>query len=552
MTSRVTHVLLLVCIGFVLLLDLHLGLIRHFDPDEFAHLHWSYLIAKGYLPYRDFFFYIPPTFHILLSFLFRLPSDAYLLIIGRVIQFSIIVGSLIVIRRLTRSMTTHAIAPLLAMLLWLTTPVTFDKSIEIRPDHLMMLFLMSGMYLLGTSHSRKKNIASGFLIGIGFAILPKAIFTIPAVLLLLCTAKKKKQRIGAFAIGAFIPLFVLFCYFLLTGLLPEAVRSMTHDSFVVQQGKTLFSLWTTLSPWPLVYVAQGGVSMPWIVNTVVFIAGLMGLPLLMRSSPRIGTAIVLLLGGAVVEILLFPVPYTQYFLLVTPFLAISAGVLGSSVPQKIQPFVTAVLALLVFGSFGIQYRERITNTNKEQLGVIDTVLASTQADESIYDAVGSYVFRPDGYYFCCHPYAEFFGKLGRPYPTLRESLITTQTKFLVLDQTGQSLWKPMPEDLVFLLTHFLPTEQPKLYRHAVRLACSELSCSRLDLSDNTVSEGSLQSFTILADAVYRITTESTDRVIVLDGQLVRGESLFLTRGTHTLSPTGSSVELVIGLDRLIE
>ena len=39
-----------IAIAFVLVMRLSLVLTRFFDPDEFAHLHWTWLMAEGYLP----------------------------------------------------------------------------------------------------------------------------------------------------------------------------------------------------------------------------------------------------------------------------------------------------------------------------------------------------------------------------------------------------------------------------------------------------------------------------------------------------------------------
>ena len=75
--------------------------------------------------------------------------------------------------------------------------------------------------------------------------------------------------------------------------------------------------------------------------------------------------------------------------------------------------------------------------------------------------VGSYVFRPDGYYICCHPYAEFAHKLtSGPGLDLAKSFIANKTKFLVMDRVGFVFWKSLDADKAFLLTNYLPMGNP--------------------------------------------------------------------------------------------
>jgi len=41
--------------------------VRGFNPDEFEHLHASWLVASGHLPYRDFFEHHTPGLYYLLA-----------------------------------------------------------------------------------------------------------------------------------------------------------------------------------------------------------------------------------------------------------------------------------------------------------------------------------------------------------------------------------------------------------------------------------------------------------------------------------------------------
>lgn len=67
MRKNAMRIVYSIAIVVVLLMRLQLVFTRYFDPDEFAHLHWTWLIGNGYLPYRDFFFYILPGFQLFLA-----------------------------------------------------------------------------------------------------------------------------------------------------------------------------------------------------------------------------------------------------------------------------------------------------------------------------------------------------------------------------------------------------------------------------------------------------------------------------------------------------
>lgn len=170
------------------------------------------------------------------------------------------------------------------------------------------------------------------------------------------------------------------------------------------------------------------------------------------------------IAGNILFIALFPVPYVQYVL---P-LSVAASVLAAHGLQKTTTALNMIIIVTMISSFFLQYRQRTAPgaENREQLQVIRDILKISKPTDTVYDMVGSYVFRPDGYYICCHPYAEFADKLSHPPPSLRESLMAKNTRFLILDRTGQSLWKPKREDLDFLKTHYVPSPYPKIYIRA--------------------------------------------------------------------------------------
>ncbi len=464
MKSKFLRVFLFISILLVFLARFHVAITRYFDPDEFAHLHWTWLVATGNTPYRDFFFYATPLYQWLLWPLFVLPPGETILLLARIWQFGLYCLVLFLLYRITLHVTRLVTVGLLTVLIFITFPMTFDKTIDIRPDMLMTLLYFSAIYLILYS---KKFLLAGFLLGTSFLVFFKIIYALPAALVLvfirpplaLRQAQGKPQGVALskLSIGLLIPLGLFVFYLITNNLQTLAWETFTHTQFIVNTGKDTFSLWATLSPWPLVYLSKGGVSIPWLVNIGVWIAGLFGIIALWKQQKPFAIFSICFAASAIGFLVFFPAPYVQYFI---P-LSVIASILAAVVLNRF----SLVISFILMASFFLQYKERTTpaSNNAEQLQVIRDVLTISKPTDTFYDMVGSYVFRPDGYFICCHPYQEFIDKLKIKPLSLRESLIANKTKFVILDRTGQSLWKPKQEDLDFLLANYKPSRYPKIY-----------------------------------------------------------------------------------------
>jgi hypothetical protein len=189
-------------------------------------------------------------------------------------------------------------------------------------------------------------------------------------------------------------------------------------------------------------------------------------------------------------------------------------------------------------SFAIQFQNRNVPGAfaDEQLSAIAGVLQATAPNETIYDMVGSFIFRPDGYYICCHPFGEFITRLQPEPPDLVDSLVKHQTKFVVLDRTGLVFWQTPQPALNFLLTNYLPSRYPKLYVAGAQFSCKNSRCVRTDLNGNPVSDADTKQLTILFGETYTVTTTPPGQTIRLDTQqLADGAATKLTAGTYEFS-----------------
>lgn len=539
-----------IAIATVLFMRLHLSLSRAFDPDEFAHLHWAYLILSGNVPYRDFFFIILPAYQVFLLPIFLFGQSAITPIAARLLQFVLYIFTAILVYRVSLSFFKKQTGAFLSVLLFITFPMTIDKTIDIRPDMLMIAMILLSM--LAT-----KSLAFGLFTGLSLVIHPKIIFAVPMIIYLFATSSKKPRIVPA-VIGFVVPVLLFFFYLAYQQVLPAAFTSIFQDSVVANTGKGHFSPFLALSPIPIVYVADGGISLPWLVNTGLWILSAIGLIFLWIRNRRLGTAMVLFFVFGIGLLFIFPVPFLQYFIPLTAMASILVGNVieimnhGKTHTRLFSTLIHAsifLIPVLLLASFFLQYRERITPgaNNNEQLQVIRDVLTVTKPDESIYDMVGSFVFRPDGYYICCHPYAEFVQRLAsRPglERGLRESLIARQTKFLVMDRIGFVFWQPAAPDLSFLLSNYLPTKYNKIYSLGQMFRCQNSAC---------VPPGATRStnfFTIFVPEKYRVTIEPSTASVTIDGKEIRsGQTLDIAAGLHRFFVSPPATLLRVQLTR---
>ena len=533
-TMRIVYYIAIVA---VLLMRLNLAITRAFDPDEFAHLHWSYLLLTGNVPYRDFFFIILPAYQFFLFPIFLLGQSAIVPIAARLLQLMLYIFTAILVYRVSLSFFKKQTGALLSLLIFISFPMTIDKTIDIRPDMLMVAMILLAML---TTNS----FLIGLFTGLSLVIHPKIIFAMPMLAYLFATSSKK-PRIAPTFIGFSVPVLLFFFYLAYQQVLPAAYTSIFRDALVANTGKGHFSPFLALSPFPLVYLTQGGVSLPWLVNTAIWILSAVGFIFLWIKQKRLGVGVALYFAFGIGLLFIFPVPFIQYFI---PLTAI-ASILAGNITVRSSTVIKVIIVITVVTSFFVQYRERVTKgaSNAEQLQVLRDVLAVSGPDETFYDMVGSFIFRPDGYYICCHLYGEFIKQLAsRPALErgLRESLIARQTKFLVMDRVGFVFWKTPTPDLSFLLTNYLPTKYNKIYSLGQEFRCQNGACVQPGATRST------NFFTILVPEKYAVTLEPNTAIVTIDGKEIRnGQTLGLAAGIHRFSVPPTATQFRIQLVR---
>ncbi len=482
--------LALVGSAFLLRLDL---LRRHaFNPDEFQHLHGAWCIARGLLPYRDYFEHHTPWLHFFLAPFFTFfavetdgaSAEAFVFFArgwmwvfsGMALALTFWLGKL-----------WDGEATACAGLVLLATSVMFlDKTLEIRPDVPAVVFLLASWIALLLALRREREgrpphvlfAQGGLLLGMALLCTQKALFTLPASAVwltwyLLGRAQGMARNMRLKAVSWHVA-GVLATVGLVLG-----VFAVRNGLWAFVDSNLLVNLrWPVrFSPVPLlrqlfhengllVVLAAGG----WLLAAVA---------LARRMSEGIGRALVpLQAAGLVAGVFLIPVPYAQYLVLVLPLLALLAGSLlvrAVTAVSRLQSRPARMAGLAAIGAIvlaGSVVPMRIMagmhrpahRKVEEHLDRMRGVLAATRPDEAILDGFsGLGVFRPhaDFHFFLHDEIRVLLGERGatRLFAALRDGVVAPD--WVVAD--GDVLALPR-EIVTFLRENYEPVAPSPLWR----------------------------------------------------------------------------------------
>jgi 4-amino-4-deoxy-L-arabinose transferase-like glycosyltransferase len=317
---------------------------RAWDPDEFEHLQFAWLVHQGQLPYRDFFEHHTPFYHFLMSAVFFVvapangPGIAAILLIFRGFSVAISAVSLLLTYRLARLIAGRLGAAFAALLL-LSDSFFIDTGVEIRPDPLALLLVLVAvsalLAALAPCCAPRRGLlwagVCGAALSLAILTTQKTLFAVPGVLLVAgaAAARPGARRHVAWCAGvaltAGLAVALMVCWpFLAQGAMPVFLA----DNLVRNAG------WPRDFGWVIRY-AKVALEQ----DTLFVLLALAGLPWLLvtwwrggRAPARLAPAAMLLSLG--LGLFILPVVYRQYLLLALPFAAIAGGVVLQAVSQN--------------------------------------------------------------------------------------------------------------------------------------------------------------------------------------------------------------------------
>jgi len=311
---------------------------RQFDPDEFMHLHSSWSLHKGLIPYRDYFDHYTPLFRLFFAQFFQMfqvetniKEAIGFLFFARKVEW-LISGVVLLLTfwlgRIWRSTETG----LVAVVFLLTTDAYWNLALEVRPDPLSTAFgllsLISAVRAVraaGDARARRlKFLWSGLFLALGFLTIQKDVYGFPGIALGMCwyiwkpsEKRSRGSRITDVAIqflGFCIPIVLTGAYFYFQHGLTQFIRY----NFLFYLGGPHDSLSR-----PLIQFLY---SQPFL--GIFGVAGLLSsLATFFRNElPVRGDFIVAPTAlSFIVGLFFIPTPYYQYYILFLPLVSVLAS-----------------------------------------------------------------------------------------------------------------------------------------------------------------------------------------------------------------------------------
>jgi hypothetical protein len=387
--------LLFVLVVLLALLTLWLSVNRVFWDDEIEHIHASWYVQDGQVPYRDFFEHHHPLLWFLLAPVISILGEGLqVLAAARLLMLLMAAGIAWLTWRISRLAGGDAETAWLAIAVLFSNFMFLPCVMEVRPDVPMVFLALAAVERLLVflkEEKPKQLLAAAFFAALSFLFLQKVIFLLPAAALLLCIWRWRGKISSALfwkPIAVFLlPLFAFGAWLVFSGAFQDYFLCNWLLN-VKRQGT--FSLWLDIGRMAL-------------VNIVFWLSLLPALwrALLSEKSSHAMKVVALFGFTGLAALFLLPNPADRHFLLVLPLLSIMVGAWAgdrSHFPlrgkwSKIYLVGLFVVPLPFLTALGFPL-------NGVQLEKIAYVLRQTTPVEKVLDGHNDFnLFRPDVHYF---------------------------------------------------------------------------------------------------------------------------------------------------------
>jgi hypothetical protein len=386
---------LFVVLVVLALLTLSLSINRVFWDDEIEHIHASWYVQNGQVPYRDFFEHHHPLFWFLLAPVIACFGESLLVLAAaRLLVLLMAAGIGWFTWRISRLAGGDAETACLAVIILFSNFLFLPSVIEIRPDVPMVLFALAAverlLVFMGEAKPRQL-LAAAFSAALAFLFLQKVIFIFPAATVLLFAWHRSGRVPAALlrqAVAVFLlPLFLFTAWLVFSGAFQDYFLCNWRLNM---QRQNAFYLWLRIGAMALVNI----------VFWLSLLPALWRALLAKASSPALKVTAWLALT-ALAALFLLPNPADRHFLLALPLLSVIVGAWAGERPCLLlrgwagriylAGLLLAPLPFLFVQGFPL---------NGRQLEKIAYVLRHSTADEKVFDDSSDFnLFRPDLHYF---------------------------------------------------------------------------------------------------------------------------------------------------------
>lgn len=572
---RIFYGIVLVLIGFSLLIRGYLLANRWLGPDETQHLHATWAVTQGQLPYHDFWEnHTPLLYYCLSPLILLLDEGVEIIFIARGIMFLLVLGILYATYKIAK--TCYGTQGAILGVLLLTYMVTFTTmTIETRPDIPLTLLELVSLYLFIKAFQSnvemdaevvvKKDskvpaqkfrqspfIISGFCLGIAFLFSPKALFPFTALSLAFFISGCLHGNIRI--ILQYIKPWFFFCAAFCSPILLCLVF------FTIHGAHTDFIEWIFIHnfTYPDRFSPIRGMLKSENIGGWVMIIG--GIFITVRDFMRQGaisitqgTPLVSCLVIVLIYIFLMPAPYPQTQLLFLPLAAMYGGIflkriaekafstwnnpLNTTTPQVIYKFLylgalTACFFTGIFMPFHslLSKAKSFYKTNEGQLKTMEYVLEVTSPNDVVFDGTGLYVFRPHAYFYSNLVKGIRMLIKNETIPNdIPKNLIEKQCKIVIYDYRIRDL----PDDI-----------QEFLRENYVKIM-DEIYVAGKNLTEDELLDQPIRFHTFVP-GIYTVKIEEENAEVFIDEKSC-SENIFLSPGEHVLTFEGDLDEVTLTL-----
>ena len=572
---RIFYGIVLVLIGLSLLIRGYLLANMWLGTDETQHLHATWAVTQGQLPYRDFWEnHTPLLYYCLSPLILLLDEGVEIIFIARGIMFLLTLGILYTTYKIAKTCYGTQVA-ILGVLLLTYMVIFTTMTIETRPDIPLTLLELVSLYLfikafqsnvemdaevvakedtkvLAQKFRQSSFIISGFCLGIGFLFSPKALFPFTALSLafFIFRCLHRKIRIVLQHTKSWFFFCAAFCSPILLCLVFFTIHG-AHTDFIEWIFIHNFTYPDRFLPIPAMLRSEN------IGGWVMIISGIFITVrdfMRQRAIPIMqGTLLVSCLVIVLIYIFLMPAPYPQTQLLFLPLAAMYGGLFlkriaekalspwnnssNTTIPQVIYKFLyigalTACFFIGIFMPFHslLSKTKPFYTTNKRQLKMMEYVLKVTSPNDVVFDGTSLYVFRPHAYFYSnLVKGIRMLIKNGTIPNDIPENLIEKECKIVIYDYRIRDL----PDDI-----------QEFLRENYVKIM-DEIYVAGKHLTENELLDQPIRFHTFVP-GIYTVKTEEESAEVFIDGKLC-GEDIFLNPGNHALTFEGDLDEVTLTL-----
>ena len=378
------------------------------DHDEIEHLHASWLVGDGAVPFRDFLEHHHPTLYYLYAPLTSWldGSPRALVATGRIINLLLFLVMVVALEHFRTGRFRWKEVPWTAPIL-LGSWTFVRNALEVRPDPFMNLFCVLGLtsWLLFLRDARGgRALASGVCFAIATAFLQKA--AVLCVLLALGSAAlalrkhvpaPRIARGGLLLVsGAVVPAMAFVALIHAGGFWTEFVFwNYTFNHFYYLRSGTV-----SFSPWPTLAVAVAEDPIPWVLGVAASITAIRGFlrPTGIPTKPAHTLALVIIVAGLVASFVQSALPFSHNLLMVYPALALMAAGELEKIERTRWRNLSALLLLSMLAKVTVLCI--VYNENKGHYTVQGWILRHTAPSETVYAPPPYHpIFRRDSSYF---------------------------------------------------------------------------------------------------------------------------------------------------------